>query len=57
MPLAESVCKESHEKRDILSSLPERWDGYGKDIDPVEKVLSESVFLNLFLKISIGGRS
>ena len=55
MAFAESFYIKFQEERDILSTLPEREDGYRKDIETVEKIPSEPALLNLFLKMSIGG--
>lgn len=56
MTFTESFGIKFYEERDILPPLPERGDGYRKDIEPVEKVFSELAFFDLFLKMAIGGR-
>ncbi|HSR57006.1 MAG TPA: hypothetical protein VLL57_02395 [Candidatus Binataceae bacterium] len=46
----------NRERRDVFLALPQRRQLYGKDAQPVVKILAETPFRDLLPEIAIGGR-
>src|SRR5262245_11685990 len=49
------VDKEVYQQRNILFSLAERRQSYGKNIQPIPEVFTKKAFGNLQLQVTVGG--